>query len=119
MKRFDRVVQILETAVNGDTIGAHGNFWRGLTLDQFKAKKVFGRALLVVGQPDDSNLIKALEGRDPFGSDIGTPGAIYRRMPAGRPAVAPDRIAYIRQWIADGCPDEEEAPAANPAGPPP
>ena len=118
MKRFERVVQILEQAVNGDTIGAHGNFWRGITLAQFTAKKVFGRALLVVGKPDDSNLVKALEGRDPFGSDIGTAGAVYRRMPAGRPAVGPDRIAYIRQWIADGCPDEDEAPAGGPVAAP-
>jgi hypothetical protein len=114
MKRFDKVKQILEDAVSGDTIGAHGNFWRGLTLDQFKVKKVFGRSLVTVGNPDDSNLIKALEGRDPFGSDTGTAGALFKRMPADRPAVPADRIAYIRKWIADNCPDEEDTPAADP-----
>jgi hypothetical protein len=108
MKRFDRVKQFLEDAVSGDTIGAHGNFWRTLSLQQFKVKKVFGRPLVSVGDPDGSNLVKALEGRDPFGSDTLTPGALFRRMPAGRPAVPSERIAYIRAWIADGCPDEDD-----------
>lgn len=85
MKRFDRVVQILEEAVNGDTIGAHGNFWRGITLDQFKAKKVFGRALLVVGNPDDSNLIK--RARRPRSLRLGRRDGGGRLPPdAGRPA---------------------------------
>jgi hypothetical protein len=112
MKRFDHVKQILEEAVNGETIGAHGNFWRPLSLDQFKAKKVFGQALLVVGNPDDSNLIKALEGRAPFGADAGVPGATWPRMPAGFDPVPPDRIAYLRKWIADGCPDDDDPPPA-------
>lgn len=114
MKRYDRVKQILEEAVGGQDIGAHGNFWRTLTLDQFKAKKVYGHQLVVVGKPDDSDLIKALEGRAPFGKDIGTPGATYPRMPKNMPVVPANRIAYIRQWIADGCPDEEETAPPQP-----
>lgn len=109
MKRFDRVKQILEDAVGGTTIGAHGNFWRGLSLDAFKVKKVFGRVLLVVGNPDISNLVLALEGKAPFGADLGVPGSIFPRMPEGFPPVSTERIQVIRQWIADGCPDEEEA----------
>ncbi len=108
MKRFDRVKQILEEAVEGKTIMAHGNFWRDLTLDAFKVKKVFGKLLVTVGNADESNLIKALEGRAPFGSDIGTPGALFKRMPDGFPPVTPKKIAYLRQWITDGCPDEDE-----------
>ena len=28
-------------------------------------------------------------------------------MPRFRPAVPPPRIAFIREWIAAGCPDDE------------
>jgi hypothetical protein len=115
MKRFERVKIFLEEAVGGQTIGAHRNFWRGLSLEEFKQKKVFGIPLLIVGNADDSNLIKALEGRDPFGSDIGTPDAIFPRMPDGFPPVPAERIDYLRKWIADGCPDDEETAPPSPA----
>ena len=62
MKRFEKVKTILEEAVEGQDIGAHGNFWRTLTLEQFKVKKVLGRQLVEVGNGESSNLIKALEG---------------------------------------------------------
>lgn len=119
MKRFDRVKQFLEEAVNHDTIGIHGNFWRPLTLEQFKSFVVpvhGGVQLLVVGNTADSNLVKALEGRFPFGKDAGVPGATFNRMPdpdAGYDPMPPERITYIRAWIDGGCKDEEEpAPAA-------
>jgi len=116
MKRFERVKQILEEGVNGQTIGAHRNFWRGLSLEDFKRKKVFGEALLIVGNAEDSNLIKALEGRAPFGSDIGTPDADTPRMPAGGfPPIPSEQITYLRKWIADGCPDDEETAPPSPA----
>jgi hypothetical protein len=105
MKRVERVKKILEDAVGGATIGQHGNFWRTLTADQFKTKKVFGMAVIAVGKPDESNLIKALEGRAPFD---GSPDG-YPRMPKDLPVVSPDNIGFIRQWIADGCLDDEES----------
>ncbi len=85
--RFSQVKSILEEAVSNTDIGSHGNFWRGQTRDQFIAMRVFGRPLLLRradGTFDEieSNLVKALEGRNPFGSDLGTPGATFRRMPA-------------------------------------
>ena len=49
MKRYDRVVEILQTAVNGESIGAHGNFWLDKPLDQFTTMKVRGRRLVVPG----------------------------------------------------------------------
>ena len=107
MKRFEKVQAILEAAVAGSEIGAHGSFWRSLTLEQFKTTDVFGEQLLVVGSAEESNLIKALEGRAPFGADIGTPDAIYERMPVGFAPVSSENIAVIRRWIDDGCPDEE------------
>lgn len=115
MKRFARVIEILETAVNGETIGAHGNFWRGKTLGEFVALKVFGQKLIVPGQSAQSAIIKATRGLAPFGSDVTPrpPGAIFRRMPEGRPPVPDDSIAFIAKWIDDGCPDDEVAqPAA-------
>jgi hypothetical protein len=117
MKRFDHVVDILDTAVDhATTIGAHGTFWRGVTRDQFIALRVRGKILLVPGNSGDSNIIKALRGLAPFGADLNPPpaGAIFERMPAGLPAVAADAIDFIAKWIDDGCPDDEmPAPALN------
>ncbi len=113
MKRFERLKQILEEAVEGKAIMAHGNFWRDLTLEQFKVKKIYGKQLVETGNAEESNLVKALEGRAPFGANIGTPGAIFKRMPDGFPPVAPEKIAVIRKWIDDGCPDEEETPVGG------
>lgn len=117
--RFTEVTTILEEAV-GDIgeIGAHGHFWLDISRDDFIAKSVRGLALIVkkpdgTFDPDESNLIKALEARAPFGSDVGTPGANRRRMPAGLPPVPPEKIAIIRKWITDGCPDNA-APQAAP-----
>lgn len=114
MRRFDRVKQYLQDAVNGDSIGVHGNFWMPLTLDQFKSFVVpvhGGVQLLVVGNGDESNLIKALQGRSPFGKDLGVPGAVFPRMPLADDGYQPmpdDRIAFIKSWIDDGCPEEEQ-----------
>lgn len=109
MKRFERIKLILEEAVEGKNIMAHGNFWRDLTIEQFKVKKIFGKQLVEVGNAEESNLVKALEGRAPFGSDIGTSGGIFRRMPDGFPPVETEKIIFIRNWIDDGCPDEDES----------
>jgi photosystem II stability/assembly factor-like uncharacterized protein len=112
MNRFERVVQILDEAIGGPiaSIPAHGTFWRGLTRDQLIAFKVFDRSLIVVGHGGDSNLVKALRGEFPFGKNTGTPGATFRRMPAGRPPVPADQIAFIARWIDDGCPEDPPAP---------
>jgi hypothetical protein len=111
MKRFSHVKAILEEAVSVEDIGAHGNFWRNQTRDEFVALSVFGRPLLAKkadGSFDDneSNLVKALEARAPFGNDVGTPGATIPRMPKDRDPVPTESIAFIRQWIKDGCPDD-------------
>lgn len=80
---------------------------------------MFGLHVVTPGDSDGSALIKALEGRPPFGCDFpGQPGATYRRMPAGRPPVEVSRIEFMRRWIADGCPDDEVVPPA-PQPPPP
>ncbi|MBL8644930.1 MAG: hypothetical protein JNK21_13430 [Rhodospirillaceae bacterium] len=107
MKRFDKVKGILDAAVNNAQIGAHKAFWRGLDLASFKLKRVYGKELVVVGDGPNSNLVLALRGLAPFGSDIGTAGATTRRMPAGLPPVSDAEIAFIETWITDGCPDDD------------
>jgi len=120
MKRFDRVREILDEAVKTKPfVGAHGTFWRGLTLGQFVSRRVFGLAVVTPGDAENSTIIQALEGRPPFGSDLepAPPGATFRRMPAGLPPVPADQIAFIRQWITDDCPDdviEDLQPAVTP-----
>ena len=105
---FKQVIDILDASVGGPSapVGAHGAFWRGLTRDQFVQKRVFGRALVALGDSAASNLAKALKGEAPFGSDIGALGATFPRMPAGRPPVGATEIAEIEGWIDAGCPEE-------------
>jgi len=107
VKRLDRMKEILESSVNGEAIGAHGAFWRTLDLEKFKTKKVYGKLLVELGNGPGSNLVLALRGQTPFGDDVGTPGASYPRMPARRPAIPEEQIAFIEKWITDGCPDDE------------
>jgi hypothetical protein len=111
MDRFLRVKEILDNAVGGPAAavgGPHQAFWRNKTRDQFVAFAVFGLPLVTLGQGNASNLVKALRGEDPFGLDTGTPGASFRRMPAGRAPVPPDQIASIVGWIDDGCPEGDD-----------
>ena len=58
---------------------------------------------IVLGKPDDSALIKSLKGVAPFD------GSNYPRMPVGGPYVNDADIAFIAQWIKDGCPDSHPA----------
>ncbi|WP_216870596.1 hypothetical protein [Modestobacter excelsi] len=109
MNRFLQVKQILDDAVGGagsPVGGPHRAFWRNQTRDQFMAFKIFGLPIVTLGDGAGSNLVKALRGENPFGQDIGTPGATFRRMPAGRPPVAGELIDVITTWIDDGCPEE-------------
>jgi hypothetical protein len=107
MNRFERVTQILDEAIGGPdaSIGAHGAFWRGLTRDQLVAKNVFGLDLIATGQGGASNLVKGLKGETPFGNDLPDPpqDASFPRMPAGLDPVAAQDIAFIEQWIDEGC----------------
>jgi hypothetical protein len=103
--RFGQVTGILDAAVGPGAFGAHGPFWRGQSRDHFVTHVVFGKQLLVIGNGSDSNLVKALRGQSPFGSDTGTTGALFERMPARRAPVAPADIDTIERWIDDGCPD--------------
>jgi hypothetical protein len=109
--RFAEVIAILETLVGGKKFGGpHKNFWWKdktnpaagfVTRDVFVALNVVGLPLLVVGDPDNSNLVKALEGLPPFDDSD------YPRMPvagSGRRYAKDPEMKSIRQWIKDGCP---------------
>jgi hypothetical protein len=95
---FHKVVSILEEAVRGFTIGGlHGNFWASKTRDQF-LQSAIGPVDMIQGAPNPdpaaAPLVQRLEG-----------SATGNRMPRFRPPVPAVRIAFIRQWIAQGCPD--------------
>ena len=109
MNRFQQVQGLLDDAVGGlgaVVPGPHGAFWRNQTRDQFVAFKILGLPIVALGNGGGSNIVKALRGEAPFGADIGTAGATFRRMPAGRSPMPPDRIDFISNWIDDGCPVE-------------
>lgn len=101
LSKFERVKQILDTAVNGENLGAHGAFWRDLTRDEFVKVKIFGQQLLIVGNCEESNLVDALRGTGKFA------GVPYRRMPGGRNPVSEHDIEFICRWINDGCLDDD------------
>jgi hypothetical protein len=85
----------------------HGLFWRGVSRDEFVAKRVYGIQVIVVNDPAASGLVKALRGLAPFGSDL-TPrpaGAVMPRMPMRRPPASEEDIVKIEEWIRGGCPD--------------
>ena len=109
MNRFQQVKEILDNSVGGPNAvvgGPHGAFWRNLSRDQFVAFKILGLPIVALGNGSGSNIVKAMRGEAPFGLDIGTPGRLLRRMPAGRDPVPPDQIAFISAWIDAGCPEE-------------
>lgn len=105
MVKFAEIQKLLDDAIGNAEIGEHGAFWRGITRDQFVAKRVFGRTVVIPGDGDGSNLVKAFRGEAPFGSDIGTPGGTIKRMPSRMKPVSPEDIARIVDWIDNGCPD--------------
>lgn len=99
---FKKLVTILEEAVRGFSIGAHSNFfWAGNTRDQFLAIPVpFQPVKLnpdgtLDRNPDTAPLVQRLEGT-----------AAENRMPRFRPPVPEHRIGFVRQWIAEGGPDD-------------
>jgi hypothetical protein len=111
MNRFQQVKDLLDTAVGGadaDVGGPHGAFWRPQSRDQFVAFDIFGLELVSLGDGGGSNIVKALRGEAPFGADVGTPDADFRRMPAGLDPMPPEHIAFISAWIDDRCPEEVE-----------
>jgi len=105
---FSGVKDLLDEAIGGPNqgIGFHGPFWRSQTKDQFTGYTYRQVQLIVVGDPDKSGLIQALEGKFPFGKNNATPvpNARFNRMPDNKPYMPVDKIKLIRDWIAARCP---------------
>ncbi len=111
MTTYSKILKILENSVGGQSIGAHGNFWRGRSRDDFVGHSVFGQKLVTLGDGANSALVKAMRGLAPFGSDVppSAPGEIFRRMPAGMSEVDASEISTISDWIDNGCPETSDA----------
>jgi hypothetical protein len=73
-------------------------FWN-LSRDEFVAGPIYNKVPIVPGHPDQSFLVKILQG----------PAEGFARMPLGGPYIADNDWAFIVQWIADGAPDADQA----------
>jgi hypothetical protein len=115
MAGFRAVQDALDRALGVGPVPNHGLFWRSVSRDEFIRLTVLGLEVVVVGDPEASNLVRALRGLAPFGSDLPNPpdGAFMRRMPAGRPPASDEDISLIEGWIRAGCPDEPNLPAGR------
>jgi tyrosinase len=104
---YGRVKAILEAAAgtSTSTYGGMGRFWN-LDLESFKQARIFGIRLIAPepasccggSRSADSGLIKGLRGEPPFD------GERFPPLPWGGSRVAEADIAFIADWIDDGCP---------------
>ena len=122
---FQKAAHILEEAVRGFTIEAHGNFWTGLNRERFVNLHMFNQAFFSRDALDNCRLQSAgsaLLARLQAGSKDG-------RMPRYRPNIAPSRQLFYREWVDAQAPDNdppdqvgvyhERTPAAEPGTAPP
>lgn len=100
--RFQKAAKILEEAVRGFTIQAHGNFWTGVDRDTFVDLHMFNSDL--IGKDDDCQLtpnggflISQLLGRS----------SSKLAMPRYRPSVDRSRIQFLSGWIQQQAPDNK------------
>jgi tyrosinase len=111
--RYQRVRAILEAAAGASTsdYGGEGRFWNH-SLDEFKASVVHGIRMIAPEVPSccaeepgaattrsrNSGLIRGMYGAAPFD------GSRFPPLPWGGKRVANGDIAFIADWIDDGCP---------------
>jgi len=79
-----------------------GRFWN-LPRDQFVAGPIYGKTPIVPGHPDQSFIVKVLQG----------PAEGFARMPLGGPYISDTDWAFIVQWISDGAPDADPESVAE------
>lgn len=101
--RFPDIQRILDEAVEGQHVGAHGPFWRDVTRDEFVAKRVFNCQIIFsenstfVGPR--SPLVQILQ------NAIECPAGRSRpQMPFGFPALPAEKVQIISDWIDAQCP---------------
>jgi tyrosinase len=129
--RYDRVKQILDEASGEVHPSYQGNdrFWH-LPHRQLLEVSLYGIRMIApsqeagsaptkscchgpaargpqAGRGAASGLIQGLKGQPPFD------GSQFPRLPWGGSAVSYDNIAFIQQWIDDGCPENDGAPDAG------
>ncbi len=127
--RYDRVKQILDEA-SGDvhpSYQGHDRFWN-LPHAQLLEVKLYGIRMIApaegtsssgpaktcchgtapaaaqTGRGAASGLIKGLKGQSPFD------GSQFPKLPWGGAPVSYENIAFIEQWIDDGCPESDSSP---------
>ena len=110
--RHERVKEILDKAAGASTsdYGGVGRFWDG-DLQNLMTARVYGVLMIAPENAssccDDgsrsarSGLIRGLRGETPFD------GSRFPPLPWGGERVAMDDIAFIADWIDDGCPDDQ------------
>jgi hypothetical protein len=95
--RIMQVRAILNRLADGHREPRHsgkGRFWN-LSRDEFVNGPIYGKKPIEPGRPQDSFLIKILQG-----SVDG-----FSQMPIGGPYISAGDLAFIEQWIADGALD--------------
>jgi hypothetical protein len=101
--RFPDIQRILDEAVEGQDIGAHGPFWRDVTRDEFVSKRVFGCQIIFSENGTfagpRSPLVQILLNPIECPADRERP-----QMPVGFPAVPPEKVQTISDWIDAQCP---------------
>jgi hypothetical protein len=100
--RWEQIRRMLDGATGFGSPRHEGlaRFWN-LPLPEFLQVELEGEPIVASVGPNrgkNSNLIKVLKGEPPFDS------ALYP-MPRNRPPLAAEFIAFIEQWIDDGCPE--------------
>src|SRR5215472_19312103 len=109
--RYARVQDILKKAAGQQPSEGLGRFWT-LSLEKFLEARIFGVRLIApaveascCGDPESrsaaSGLIRGLRGAAPFD------GSRFPPLMWGGSRVADAEIAYIAEWIDDGCPTDD------------
>ncbi len=100
---FQKVARILEEAVRGFSIDAHGNFWAGINRDLFVQLHMFNQPFIRRNEDDDCQLTAERSGlvsRLESSSKVG-------KMPRYRPLVDKSRQEFVREWIDAQAPDNQ------------
>lgn len=112
MPGLQQIQEMLERTLGTRPMPNHDYFWRGKTRDALIATRVFDLPIIVSGQPDASNLLRAMRGATSDADGPNRLGADLLRALFRQVRVAEADIALLESWIRAGCP--EVAPPAAP-----